>query len=212
MEGAASTPRTPRRRRRTASWGSNGWSRQPRRSSPRVRRFPLAIADMGAAGGGNSLEPMRRALAARQGSGPALVVHTDIPINDLSELFELVAGDRRTYLGAEGVFALAEPSERPSSHRCGLASIEVVIDDSATRSPGGSTRCWESESRTLLRRPAAAGTSWCSTSPGSDSMIPTRPRLCMRSKLTGASRLTGPNPSYPHGIRRSARQRWCLPS
>jgi hypothetical protein len=60
---------------------------------------------MSAAGGGNSREPMRRALAARQRSGPALVVHTDIPSNDFSGLFELVAGDPRNHLGAEGVFA-----------------------------------------------------------------------------------------------------------
>ena len=63
---------------------------------------------MGAAGGGNSLRPMRRALAARQGGGPALVVHTDIASNDFSSLFELVAGSPDTYLGDGSVFALAE--------------------------------------------------------------------------------------------------------
>jgi hypothetical protein len=70
--------------------------------------LPFVISDMGAAGGGNSLEPMRRALAARQGGGAALVVHTDIASNDFSSLFELVANSPATYLGEGGVFALAE--------------------------------------------------------------------------------------------------------
>jgi len=69
--------------------------------------LPFVIADMGAAGGGNSLEPMRRALAARRSPGPALVVHTDIPGNDFSVLFELVAGSPQTYLTGD-VYALAE--------------------------------------------------------------------------------------------------------
>lgn len=60
--------------------------------------LPFVIADMGAAGGGNSLEPMRRALAARRSPGPALVVHTDIPSNDFSALFELVATSPGTYV------------------------------------------------------------------------------------------------------------------
>ncbi len=70
--------------------------------------LPFVICDMGAAGGGNSLEPMRRALAARPAGEPALVVHTDIPTNDFSALFELVATSPRSYLaGADGVVALA---------------------------------------------------------------------------------------------------------
>jgi len=69
--------------------------------------LPFAIADMGAAGGGNSLEPLRRALAARRHPGPALVVHTDIPSNDFSALFELVVDSPHSYLD-DGVFALAE--------------------------------------------------------------------------------------------------------
>lgn len=44
--------------------------------SPPAAPLPFVIADMGAAGGGNSLEPMRRALAARPGAGPALVDRT----------------------------------------------------------------------------------------------------------------------------------------
>jgi SAM dependent carboxyl methyltransferase len=71
------------------------------------RGMPFTIADLGAAGGGSSLEPMRRALAARRGEGPALVVHTDIPSNDFSALFEYIDSDPGTYLGAAEVFALA---------------------------------------------------------------------------------------------------------
>jgi SAM dependent carboxyl methyltransferase len=76
--------------------------------APPTEPLPFVISDMGAAGGGNSLAPMRRALAARQGGGPALVVHTDIASNDFSSLFELVADSPATYLGEAGVFALAE--------------------------------------------------------------------------------------------------------
>ena len=76
--------------------------------TPPTGPLPFVIADMGAAGGGNSLAPMRRALAARQGGGAALVVHTDIASNDFSSLFELVADSPATYLGEAGVFALAE--------------------------------------------------------------------------------------------------------
>jgi hypothetical protein len=76
--------------------------------TPPTEPLPFVIADMGAAGGGNSLAPMRRALAARQGGGAALVVHTDIASNDFSSLFELVADSPATYLGEAGVFALAE--------------------------------------------------------------------------------------------------------
>ncbi len=70
--------------------------------------LPFVIADLGAAGGGNSLAPMRRALTARPTGGPALVVHTDIASNDFSALFELVQSSPDSYLGAPGVFALAE--------------------------------------------------------------------------------------------------------
>lgn len=75
---------------------------------PTAAGTPYVIADLGAAGGGSSLEPMRRALAARRGDGEALVVHTDIPSDDFSALFELVDFSPRSYLkDREGVFALA---------------------------------------------------------------------------------------------------------
>jgi hypothetical protein len=70
--------------------------------------LPFVLADLGAAGGGNSLEPVARALAARGQGEATLVVHTDIVGNDFTALFELLAGSPRTYLGAPGVFALAE--------------------------------------------------------------------------------------------------------
>jgi SAM dependent carboxyl methyltransferase len=50
---------------------------------------PLVLADFGAAQGTNSLEPIRRALAAlaaRAPGRPALVVHADIPGNDFTSL------------------------------------------------------------------------------------------------------------------------------
>jgi SAM dependent carboxyl methyltransferase len=75
--------------------------------APPAPGLPFVIADFGAAGGGSSLEPMRRALAARAAAGSALVVHTDIPSNDFSALFELVERSPGSYLGTPGVFAYA---------------------------------------------------------------------------------------------------------
>jgi SAM dependent carboxyl methyltransferase len=93
--------------------------------------LPFVIADMGAAGGGNSLEPMRRALAARPVQGPALVVHTDIPGNDFNALFHLLAESPHSYLGAPDVFAAAEaksffgPLFPPGFLSLGWSSIAV---------------------------------------------------------------------------------------
>lgn len=85
-----------------------GWLEQATAEvGPPSDGLPFVIADLGAAGGGSSLEPMRRALAARANEGPALVVHTDIPSNDFSSLFELLQTSPASYLGAPGVFALA---------------------------------------------------------------------------------------------------------
>lgn len=74
---------------------------------PPAAGLPYVIADFGAAGGGNSLEPMRRALAARAGAGPAMVVHTDIPGNDFSALFELLQSSPQSYLRAADMFGYA---------------------------------------------------------------------------------------------------------
>jgi hypothetical protein len=70
--------------------------------------LPFVLADIGAAGGGNSLEPVARVLAARGRGEATLVVHTDIPSNDFTALFELLASSPRTYLGPPGVYAFAE--------------------------------------------------------------------------------------------------------
>ena len=85
-----------------------GWLREAAAEiEPPGEPMPFVIADFGAADGGSSVEPMRQALAARRRSGPALVVHTDIPSNDFSALFELVESGPSTYLGPPGVFAVA---------------------------------------------------------------------------------------------------------
>jgi hypothetical protein len=71
---------------------------------------PLVVADLGAADGGNSLQPMRRAVTAlreRFPTPPVLVVHTDIPGNDFSSLFELIEHAPESYLLCASVFALA---------------------------------------------------------------------------------------------------------
>lgn len=68
---------------------------------------PFVIADFGAAGGGSSLEPVRRALAARAAPGPALIVHTDIPSNDFSALFELIETSPESYAGVPDVYPYA---------------------------------------------------------------------------------------------------------
>ena len=74
--------------------------------------LPLVIADYGAAQGRNSLGPMRAAIAAIRaragGTLPISVVRTDIPGNDFSALFTLLATSPQSYLaGAVGVFAYA---------------------------------------------------------------------------------------------------------
>jgi hypothetical protein len=70
----------------------------------------ITIADYGASQGHNSLAPMGAAIdAARDAHGDGLtisVVHTDLPGNDFSSLFETVVHDPATYL-RPGVFGLA---------------------------------------------------------------------------------------------------------
>lgn len=72
---------------------------------------PIVVADYGASEGKNSLRPLRAALAeirSRDGGGQlaASVVHTDLPDNDFSSLFETVAHDPETY-ARSGVFTFA---------------------------------------------------------------------------------------------------------
>jgi hypothetical protein len=72
---------------------------------------PMVVADYGASQGKNSLRPLRVALdelRGRDGGGTRAVsvVHTDLPGNDFSSLFETVAHDPGTYARA-GVFSFA---------------------------------------------------------------------------------------------------------
>ncbi len=72
----------------------------------------LVIADYGAAQGGNSLLPMRRAIRAIRGrlaeEAPISVVHTDIPGDDFSTLFTLLETSPESYLrDAANVFPFA---------------------------------------------------------------------------------------------------------
>jgi hypothetical protein len=66
---------------------------------------PVVIADYGCSEGHNSLLPMRAAIAAlRQRIGPSRaisVVHTDLPSNDFSALFEVLESDPDSYLRGE---------------------------------------------------------------------------------------------------------------
>jgi hypothetical protein len=71
---------------------------------------PIVVADYGASHG-NSLRPLRAALDGLRGRPEGgqvavSVVHTDLPDNDFSSLFETVAHDPDSYAGA-GVFTFA---------------------------------------------------------------------------------------------------------
>jgi hypothetical protein len=71
---------------------------------------PVTVADLGAAGGRNELPPMRAAVDGLRASGvdaPIVVVHTDIPTNDFTALFETITHDPESYLGGRDVFAYA---------------------------------------------------------------------------------------------------------
>src|SRR6202167_4641458 len=73
---------------------------------------PIVIADYGSSEGHNSLLPLGAAIAIlRERIGPdrsISVVHTDLPENDFSVLFELLNGDPNSYLRRDhAVFASA---------------------------------------------------------------------------------------------------------
>jgi hypothetical protein len=73
---------------------------------------PIVIADFGSSQGRNSLRPMSAAIAAlreRTGVDQALsIVHTDLPGNDFSTLFEVLQTDPDSYLrGQRNVFPSA---------------------------------------------------------------------------------------------------------
>ena len=66
---------------------------------------PIVIVDYGSSQGKNSLAPMRAAIAALRvrirPERPVFVYHTDLPSNDFSELFSLLATDPDSYLRAD---------------------------------------------------------------------------------------------------------------
>jgi hypothetical protein len=70
---------------------------------------PVVVADLGAAGGRNELEPMAVAVRGLRAGGltvPIVVVHTDIPTNDFTALFETIDAPG-TYLAEPDVYAYA---------------------------------------------------------------------------------------------------------
>ncbi|WP_175499920.1 MULTISPECIES: hypothetical protein [unclassified Streptomyces] len=73
---------------------------------------PLRVADLGAATGANSLDPMRVVVeSVRRRAGrdtPVTVVHTDIPANDFDAMFATVLHTPGSYAHEPQVFALAE--------------------------------------------------------------------------------------------------------
>jgi hypothetical protein len=73
---------------------------------------PFRVADLGAAAGTNSLEPMRavvEGVRARTATAtPVTVVHTDIPANDFDALLANVLSTPGSYAQMPGVFAFAE--------------------------------------------------------------------------------------------------------
>jgi hypothetical protein len=81
------------------------------RQAPVFERDPVVIGDFGCAGGRNELEPIRVAIAGVRERAPAvpiLVVHTDLPSNDFTSLFQAVEQSRESYLtGQNGVFSYA---------------------------------------------------------------------------------------------------------
>lgn len=65
---------------------------------------PLIIADYGCSQGQNSLAPMSEAVAGlrRRTPSPVTVVHTDLPGNDFTTLFETVAREPSSYTNLHG--------------------------------------------------------------------------------------------------------------
>jgi SAM dependent carboxyl methyltransferase len=85
---------------------------QAARTVPLAAAQPIVIADYGSSGGHNSLVPLAvaiRALRERVGPEQAIsVVHTDMPDNDFTALFQTLAAHPNSYLrGDPAVFASA---------------------------------------------------------------------------------------------------------
>jgi len=76
-----------------------------------VGEGPLTIVDYGSSQGRNSMAPMRMAIDAlrfRSGPAPIEIVHTDLPSNDFSALFEALVSDPDSYMNeASNVFPSA---------------------------------------------------------------------------------------------------------
>jgi hypothetical protein len=88
----------------------SGWLAEAAAAVPLVASAPLAIADYGAAQGHNSMRPLTAAVAALRArtDAPIAVVHTDLPGNDFSAVFEAVDHDDVSYLrGHPDVFPYA---------------------------------------------------------------------------------------------------------
>lgn len=73
------------------------------------RRQPIVIADYGCSSGGNSLVPVAAAIDGLRDrtDQPITVVHTDLPDNDFSTLFDTVWNDPDSYTSRPGVFPAA---------------------------------------------------------------------------------------------------------
>jgi SAM dependent carboxyl methyltransferase len=80
------------------------------RQVPVPESSPIVIADFGCVGGRNELEPIRIAIAAvrERAAAPIMVVHTDLPSNDFTSLFQAVEQSGASYLtGQSDVYAYA---------------------------------------------------------------------------------------------------------
>jgi len=87
-----------------------GWLEEAAAAVPLPDAGVLTVADLGVAAGRNSMRPMRVVVEAlrRRTTTPVNVVHTDLPANDFSPLFETLEHDRGAYLrGASEVFPYA---------------------------------------------------------------------------------------------------------
>jgi hypothetical protein len=97
---------------------------------------PLVIVDYGASQGRNSMAPMRMAIEELRGrveaSTPIQVIHTDLPSNDFSSLFEVLQDDPNSYMaGLSGIFPAA----------IGRSYFEPVLPPGAFTSVGIRGRC-----------------------------------------------------------------------
>jgi SAM dependent carboxyl methyltransferase len=85
---------------------------------------PLVIADYGSSEGHNSLEPLTAVtgvLRRRIGPERAIwVVHTDLPGNDFTALFRMLASDPGSYLRQDPPFFPRRSADRSTTKFCPL--------------------------------------------------------------------------------------------